>query len=246
MSVTNPRTSSTGTADPPVNHPSVSVILIVRNGADHIGEALASISHSRIQPLEILVVDGGSTDQTVEVAESFDGVRVIPQESRGIANAYNEGVAHARGDLLAFISHDDRWLPGKLDAQVAYMEEHPELLLSVTHVQHYLEPGASPPAGFRRELLDQPVPGMLMETLMVRPEVFRRVGRFDPSFEVGEDTDWYARVKDAGIEIGLIPETYTMKRVHDANSSLNTPRINALLLRAMRRSIQRKREPEET
>ena len=222
--------------------PTVSVILIVKDGAQHIGEALASVGESEQQPLEILVVDGGSIDDTVAIARSFPGVRVIPQESQGIANAYNEGVAHAQGDLLAFISHDDHWLPGKLDAQVAYMEEHPDLLLSVTHVQHYLEPGSQPPDGFRKELLDQAVPGVLMETLMVRPELFRKVGWFDPSFEVGEDTDWYARVKDAGVTIGVMPETFTMKRVHDTNASLNTPRINAILLKAMRQSIKRKRE----
>jgi glycosyltransferase involved in cell wall biosynthesis len=222
--------------------PSVSVILVVRDGEELIGEALGSVYSSTIQPQEILVVDGGSTDATVSVAEGFQGVRIVHQQSKGIADAYNEGVAQADGDLIAFISHDDKWLPGKLDRQVPFMEEHPELLLSVTHVQHYLASGASPPPGFRLELLEQPVPGLLMETLMVRPEVFRRVGGFDPSFEVGEDTDWFARVKDAGIEIGVLPETLTRKRVHDSNASLNSPKINQLLLKAMRQSIQRKRE----
>jgi len=222
--------------------PAVSVILVVRNGADIIGQALASVGRSVNQPLEILVVDGGSTDNTVEVARTFPGVRVLPQRSEGTGGAYNEGVAEARGDLVAFISHDDEWLPGKLDRQVAFMMERPELLLSVTHVQHYLEPGEEPPRGFRTELLAKPVPGMLMETLMARPVLFEEVGGFDPSFEVGEDTDWFARVKDAGIEVGVLPATLTRKRVHTSNASLNSPRTNALLLKAMRQSIRRKRE----
>ena len=226
------------------SRPSVSVILVVRNGAGLIGEALASVDGSAIKPLEILVVDGGSTDDTVTVAERFEGVRVIPQQSKGIANAYNEGVAQAQGTLVAFISHDDQWLPGKLDQQVAFMEERPEVLLSVTYVQHYLEAGCSPPPGFRTELLERPVPGMLMETLMVRPEVFDRVGGFDSSFEISEDTDWFARVRDKGISIGVLPETLTRKRVHDANASLSSPKLNALLLKAMRRSVQRKQDAD--
>jgi glycosyltransferase involved in cell wall biosynthesis len=232
--VTDPRTGADGSL-------SISVILAVRNGADLIGEALASVGGSNIKPSEILVVDGGSSDETVAVAERFEGVTIVRQHSKGIANAYNEGIARAKGDLLAFISHDDHWIPGKLDRQVAFMKGHPEYPLSVTHVQHYLEPGGSPPPGFRRELLEKAVPGLLMETLMVRPLVFERVGGFDPSFEVGEDTDWFARVKDAGIPIGILPETLTMKRVHGSNTSLNSPRVNALLLKAMRRSIDRKR-----
>ena len=77
---------------------------------------------------------------------------------------------------------------------------------------------------------------------MARPVLFDRVDGFDPSFEVSEDTDWFARVKDAGIEIGLLPDTLTRKRVHGTNASLNSPKINTLLLRAMRQSIQRKRK----
>lgn len=227
-----------------MNPPSVSVILIVKNGADHIAEALGSITESAIRPLEILVVDGGSTDDTVVIAEEFEGVRILRQASEGIANAYNEGIASAEGDLVAFISHDDRWLPGKLDRQVAYMVDNPDLLLSVTHIQHYLEEGETPPPGFRMDLLEKPVPGLLMETLMARPVLFQEVGGFDPDFTVGEDTDWYARVKDAGIEIGILPETLTMKRVHSSNSSLTTPKISRILLQAMRRSIHRKREAE--
>jgi len=224
---------------------SVSVILIVKNGAEHIADALESVHQSTIQPLEVLVVDGGSTDDTVSIAQGYPTVRVVEQQSTGIPNAYNEGIAAARGDLIAFISHDDQWLPGKLDAQVPFMEARPELLLSVTHIQHYMEEGVERPAHIRPELLEKPVPGFLMETLLARPEVFDRVGGFNADFAVSEDTDWYARVKDAGIEIGVLPETFTRKRVHGGNASMTNPDLSKLLLKAMRASIQRKRAAEE-
>ena len=70
-----------------------SVVLIVRNGADYVGEAIASVRRSRRQPLEIIVIDGGSSDDTSRIAAREPLVRVLPQQSRGIPGAYNEGSA---------------------------------------------------------------------------------------------------------------------------------------------------------
>jgi glycosyltransferase involved in cell wall biosynthesis len=221
---------------------SVSVILIVRNGQALIAEALDSVFQSTIRPAEILVVDGDSTDRTVEIAQSFPLVRVIHQTSTGIARAYNEGIAQAQGKLIAFISHDDLWVPGKLDKQIAYMRRNPKVLYTVAMVQHGLAPGSTVPAGFRRELLERPVPGMMMETLVARRRVFARVGEFDPDFPIAEDTDWFARARDANVEMALLPDVLLHKRIHGANASLTELRSNGLLLRAMRSSVRRKKK----
>ena len=222
---------------------SVSVILIVRNGQELIAEALDSVSQSTIKPAEILVVDGGSRDRTIEIAQSFPLVRVIPQTSTGIARAYNEGIAQAQGEFVAFISHDDLWLPGKLDRQIAYMGCHPKVLYTLAMVQHVLAPGSTVPPGFRAELLERSVPGMLPETLVARKRVFTLVGGFDPEFSAAEDTDWFARARDAKIEMALLPDVLLHKRIHRENYSLTEPRLNKFLLRALRRSVMRKKAP---
>lgn len=221
--------------------PAVSVILVVRNGEAYIADALESVYASSIQPLEILVVDGASSDRTVEIARAFRSVRVIPQQSSGVTEAYNEGIAAARGELVAFISHDDRWLPGKLDAQVPLMQERPELLFTVAHVRHVLD-GDVPPPGFRVELLDRSVPGLIMETLVARRAAFDVVGPLDPTFGSGSDTDWFARALDAGVPMAVLPETLLEKRIHARCTTLNNPRINQIILRALRSSIARKRD----
>ncbi len=220
--------------------PTVSVVLIVRNGETMIGEALASVHRAETKPLEILVIDGHSTDRTAEIAAGFPLVRVIPEAGRGIANAYNQGIAAARGDIVAFISHDDMWTDGKLDKQLSFMRANPELLFTVGMVEHFLE-GDTPPPGFRTELLDRPHPGYIMETLMARKAVFEVVGLFDPNFAVSEDTDWFARARDVGAPSAMLPETLVRKRVHSTNSSLNERNINGLLLRALRNSLERKK-----
>ena len=125
------------------------------------------------------------------------------------------------------------------------MRERPAVGYTVTMVQHFLDAGTQPPPGFRIDLLDRPVPGFIMEALLVRRGVFAQVGLFDRSFVVSEDTDWFARARDAGVPMAVIPEVLVRKRVHGANSSLNAPSINALLLRALRGSINRRRHAGE-
>jgi len=120
------------------------------------------------------------------------------------------------------------------------MQAHQDLLFSVGMVEHFLD-GDAPPAGFRRELLDHPHPGYIMETLMARKTAFAAVGLFDPAFAVSEDTDWFARARDSGAASAMLPETLVRKRVHSTNASLNDQNINSLLLRALRNSLERKK-----
>ncbi len=218
----------------------VGVIMIVRNGERFMADALASVISQTYPPTEVVVIDGQSTDRTVEIARSFPNVTVIEQSGSGIANAYNQGIARSRCGLLSFISHDDEWLPQKLELQVNALAAEPDALLSFTHVQHVLA-GDAPPPGFRASLLEKAVPGFIMETLLVRREAFDRIGMFDPAFAVAEDTDWFARARDAGLTTVVLPQTLVRKRVHDTNASISHRGINELLLKALRQSIERKR-----
>jgi glycosyltransferase involved in cell wall biosynthesis len=218
---------------------SISVVVIARNAARTIGEALASVERSSLVPLEVLVVDGNSTDGTPDFAARFALARVIAQAGTGIANAYNEGIAAARGELISFLSADDRWLPEKLARHAALHAERPGLLASVSHVMHFLD--GQPPPNSRADLIGRAVPGFLMEALVARPAAFARVGGFDPRFSTAEDTDWFARAVDAGIEIAVIPEVLVEKRQHAGNTSLGDTAGAANRLRALRGTILRKR-----
>ena len=96
----------------------VSVVMAVRDGERYLAEALASVHAQTVAPLEVLLVDGGSRDATRAIAERH-GARVLEQEGDTLADAYNTGIRAARGDVVAFLSHDDLWLPRKLELQLA-------------------------------------------------------------------------------------------------------------------------------
>jgi glycosyltransferase involved in cell wall biosynthesis len=222
----------------------VSVVLIVKNGARFLEQALGSVRAQRHRCSEVLVVDGGSTDATIAIARADEAVRLIPQRGTGIAAAYNSGIAAARGPLVAFLSHDDLWVPEKLALQVRCLRERPEIQYTVGHLRYFREPGCELPRGFRRDLLDRPVPGRIMETLVARRELFDLVGGFDPGLRIANDVDWFSRVQDAGVPGAVLPEVLLLKRVHGSNASsdgaVNTPE----LLTALRRSVARRRNAE--
>lgn len=224
--------------------PLVSVVVPTRNSARFVEEALRSVIAQDYHPREIMVIDAGSTDGTREIVlqHASSGVRLIDQETRGIAAAWNEAIAAAKGELLAFLSSDDRWLPGKLTHQLQVMRDEPGLAYTITHFRYFLQPDCPIPATFNRNLLGQSLVGRIMETLVVRRAIYDQIGMYDPTLRTAEDVDWYARAKDAGVPMRVLEDVYLEKRIHDDNLStsgeLNTPH----LMEALRRSIHRRRE----
>ena len=105
----------------------VSVVLPVFNGSIFLREAIESVIAQTYKPLELIVVDDGSTDDTAIVAKSY-GERLAyhHQENRGVAAALNRGIRASHGKYIAWLSHDDVFLPHKLERQIEYLHEHPE------------------------------------------------------------------------------------------------------------------------
>ena len=105
----------------------VSVILPTYNRAYSIGQAIESVLAQTYRPLEIIVVDDGSSDNTAEVVGQFGSdVRYLRQANAGVAAARNHGFAIARGEFIALIDSDDCWYPYKLEMQVAFLRAFPE------------------------------------------------------------------------------------------------------------------------
>ena len=225
-----------------VQKPLVSVIITSKNREMFIREAIESVLAQTYRNFELIVIDGHSTDATPLIVHSYPQVRFVLQTGTGIADAYNQGVAEAKGELLAYLSSDDRWTPNKLEVQVSCLVEHPEIQYAVAKVKFFLQPGCSIPPGFRPELLEGEHIGRIMETLLVRKALFARVGTFRTDVPPGEDVDWYARCKDLGVPMVVVPEVLLLKRVHDNNASADARVNNPVLLTVLRDSIKRQRE----
>ena len=196
----------------------VSVIIPTYNRWPMLGEAVESVLAQTAGGYELIVVDDGSTDETrCRLADYGSRLTVLTQRRRGVSAARNLGASRASGGYLAFLDSDDLWHPGKLQRQLDFMERNPEVEICQTD-EIWIRNGVRvnprnrhrKPSGdiFRASLelcLVSP------SAVMMRRELFDRIGGFDESLPVCEDYDLWLRIaKDT--EIPLIPELLVTKR----------------------------------
>lgn len=222
-------------------HPLVSVIIPVYNGARYLRAALESVFAQTYRPFEVIVVDDGSIDDSGAIAQSFSDVRYIRQENQGVAAARNHGIEAARGEFFAFLDQDDLWTPEKLKLQIEYLLNNQNLGYTLTQQQFFLEPGATLPAWFRKELLSSVHTGWVLGTLVVRRPAFERVGNFATGYSAANDSDWFFRAKAAEIPMAVVPELLLLKRIHETNDSARANEILSELLKVVKSSLDRQR-----
>ena len=221
--------------------PLVSVIIPVYNGARYLGEALESVFAQTYRPFEVIVVDDGSSDDSGKIAQSFSDVRYIHQANQGVAAARNNGIEAARGEFFAFIDQDDLWIPEKLRLQIAWLLNNPDLGYTLTQQRFFLDPGASLPAWFRKELLDSVHTGWVLGTLVVQRAAFDNVGNFATGYTAASDGDWFFRAKAAGVSMEVVPELLLLKRIHGANESAHAKDVLSELRKVVKSSLDRQR-----
>ena len=221
----------------------ISVIVAVKNGERYLSQALRDVAAQTYSPVETIVVDGRSSDRSAEIARSFAGVKVITQDGAGFADAWNIGLRHARGELIAFLDSDDRWVPDKLEAQARLLARNPDLQWVISLARFFIEPGVTTPTSFRGSLLERAHVANMPSALLARRGVFDAIGTFPTDYEIANDIEWFARLKDAGLRRGVVRRVLICKRVHDANVSYNAPAAySGELLRLLRDSLARQRE----
>jgi hypothetical protein len=131
--------------------PSVGVVIPVLNGAEHIGITLGCVVNQSHRPADVVVVDDGCTDDTVAVAGSFEGVRVVTNPRPGLDAARAFGLSQIDTDLVVFLDHDDPWHSEHLRLMVQALAAHPEACAAVSHARPFQD-GTNP--GFDPPLLD--------------------------------------------------------------------------------------------
>ncbi len=209
----------------------VSVIIIVRNGEKYLSQAIESVLAQTFSPFEIIVVDGHSTDQTAAAAASYAGVHLVQQTETGIANARNCGIETASGALIAFLDHDDLWLPDKLARQVAALTQARQAAYCLTGFSFI-----GPRAGS-----DQPQLAGTPSVLLAKRALFNELGMFDESFQIGCDTEWFTRARDFKVPCEVIPDVLAYKRLHESNISHDSVLNRREMFRIAKMSIERER-----
>ncbi|HZR83431.1 MAG TPA: glycosyltransferase family A protein [Candidatus Binatia bacterium] len=219
----------------------VSVVLPVFNRAAYVGEAIESVLAQTLPPDELIVVDDGSTDDSVAIAEAFSrpSLRVLRQENAGIGAARNRGLAAATGDLIAFIDSDDVWERDKLELEARAMSAREEVDLVFGHLVEFLSPEREEELAGSLRFAADPVPGLIASTLLARRGAVERIGPFDEHLRVGEFVEWMARARDLGLVRLVLPDVVARRRIHGQNTVLT--RGSSDYLRAIKSTLDRRR-----
>ncbi len=196
----------------------VSVIIPTHNRWPMLRDAVDSVLAQTVGGYEIIVVDDGSTDETPRRLRDYgERLTVLTQTRQGVAAARNLGTRRASGTYLAFLDSDDLWHPRKLQHQLDFMQQNPDVEICQTD-EIWIRNGVrvNPRRKHRKPSGDIFRPSLELclvspSAVMMRRELFERIGGFDESFPVCEDYDLWLRIsKDT--EVPLIPEDLVTKR----------------------------------
>lgn len=214
-----------------MKQPLVSVIIPVFNAGSTLRRAINSVLHQSYSALELIVIDDGSTDDSLEICRSYGNrLRCLQQENRGASAARNHGIRCAKGDFIGFLDADDAYLPEKISSMVELFNAYPNAgAVTGAFVESH--------PGWERV---NPKPGMVFgddrahglidyfmceyrgfwvvhtNTILIRREVLDAVGLFNVSFRFGEDIDLWCRVA------GRFPMVYLDRPVAYYNRSVES------------------------
>ena len=223
--------------------PLVSVMIPSYNPGPYLREAIDSVLAQTYFPLELIVVDDGSTDESGAVAQGYgDALTYVRQENAGNGAARNTAVAHAQGEFFAFLDADDRFLPDKIERQMSVLAERPDVDIVFGHVREFLSPDLAPEIAERLRAPVSDAPWAAPNLMLIRREAFERVGRFSTQLRVGVTVDWYARACELGLVSVLLPEVVLERRLHASNNGIRERDARHQYLHVLKASMDRRRQ----
>ena len=231
--------------------PAVSVIIPTYRHQDLICHTLESVFLQTFRDFEVIVVNDGSPDQTEAIVAPLAAngkIRYFAQQNAGQAAARNRGSVEARGKFLAFLDDDDLWPPNKLEWQVKYLEANPGVGVVAGWCEDFRDriPGlgaeptfASGPKGsVDIMLLARGNPLTSPGQTLIRADLFRELGGFDPDLSGAEDYDfWFRAVRRNRIEI--VPRVALFYRSHPGNFSRDADQMFASCLLVAKRHLSK-------
>ncbi|MBU7583568.1 MAG: glycosyltransferase family 2 protein [Nostoc sp. TH1S01] len=185
--------------------PMVSVVIPAYNAAQFLPDAIASVQQQTFADWELLIVNDGSTDDTIEVIREYqknsDRIHLINQPNQGVSTARNHGVENSQGQIIAFLDADDQWYPDKLSQHLTHLQSNPRLGVSFAQVE-ILNQTSEPTGQISSSRLTQLKPEYFLSenpttttsNWVIRKEVFTQVGGFSPEMSYSEDLEWLLRV----------------------------------------------------
>lgn len=205
--------------------PLVSIVTPSFNQAQYIESTIQSVLMQEYPRIEYLVVDGGSTDGTVDIIKKYEEKLAwwVSETDKGQTDAINKGFARATGEILAWLNSDDTYEPGAISAAVKYLQQHPEVGMVYADCNFIDEQGnvigrfasrQTDHGKLRRGYVHIP-----QQTMFFRADLWKQVGPLDPSFYFAMDYDLWVRITQYAPIKYLPGKTWANFRIHTSSKT---------------------------
>lgn len=183
--------------------PAISVIVPAYNAERTILETLASVQQQTFSDFELLIINDGSHDSTLELVQEIidERIQVFSYKNAGVSVARNRGIAHATGKFISFLDADDLWAPDKLELQLAALRQHPDAGVAYSWTHLIDEKGEFLHAGEPIAFEGNVYPKLLVRNFiysgsngLIRRQALESAGEFDSALTHGEDWEFYLRL----------------------------------------------------
>ena len=218
---------------------SISVIIPCRDAGSYLAETLQSIRMQTLQPLEIVMVDDGSSDDSAKIARSDPLVRLDQQPAKGVSAARNRGLELAVGEVIAFLDADDLWPMDSLRRRMDTLLATPTLDGVCGYTEQFLSPEWLEHS--TTSVPDTPMHARVAGAMVLRRRVFDRVGEFNARLILGDTIDYVARMDEAGIQIAAIDDVVLRRRIHGRNTVLTQRKHQGDYLKILKAALDRRR-----
>ena len=199
-----------------INSDLISVIIPVKNGGKYLSQVLDAIVKQGLN-VEIIVVDDGSEDNTVEIAKEY-GCKIISHEtSKGPVAAKNSALKVAKGKFILFHDSDDIMKEGALSKLYKEISSDDSIFAAEAKVQDFYSPDMPQDERARTQIKTEPYWGLFTGAILMRREVFEIIGLFNESLHAGEIIDWQSKMETNGLKIKKIDYVSTDRRIHSSN-----------------------------
>ncbi len=224
-----------------MNTPSISVVMSAYNAQRYLRESVDSILSQTFADFEFIIIDDGSKDQTLSILREYEKqdkrIRIISRPNKGLTLSLNEGLAAAKAPLIARMDADDVSLPDRFEKQIAYLNQHPEVVLlgaSVELIDPYgVHIGDQPYPTDHETLLRRLLKGeggcIPHPVTMYRADAVTKIGGYRSEYNNIEDLDLFLRLATIG-RVANLPQQL-LKYRRDTGSISHTKRENQFRLK---------------
>ena len=196
----------------------LSVIIPAYNAEKYLAQAVDSVrSQAWEGNMELIVIDDGSTDRTVEIAKEL-GCAVISQNRQRAAHARNEGIKASHGGWIYLLDSDDVCVSDTLAKLYAVIKEDPETVAVFGLTKDFVSPEITKEELGTVTPRPEPYEGILPGCSLIRRDVFDQVGLFVETLKSGETVDWMMKLRASGLKTAKIKEVLLNRRIHLTNT----------------------------